>query len=162
MFWNSSSTCFRMTANNRMVLARRPLSYPQATGLKSKSPYLRMELLAVNVRNSQGCKYEILPLDRYELFSKLQVQTLVHIQYVSRNWTLLNSIRTNWERFQCMSLAPCHGVISVPIKPLAKNYSPKNFTAEQRTTGQMGSDGCSVFNHMPPPPPIILVSMTDK
>ena len=36
-----------------------------------------MGLLPVNVRNSQGCKYEILPLDRYELFSKLQVQTLV-------------------------------------------------------------------------------------
>ena len=44
-----------------------------------------MELLAVNVRNSQGCKYEIFPPDRYELFSKLQVQTLVHIWYVSRN-----------------------------------------------------------------------------
>ena len=44
-----------------------------------------MELLAVNVRNSQGYKYEILPLDRYELFSKLQVQTSVYTKYVSRN-----------------------------------------------------------------------------
>ena len=35
-------------------------------------------------------------------------------------------------------------------KSLAKNYSPKNFTAGLRTTSKMASDGCSVFNHIFP------------
>ena len=47
-----------------------------------------------------------------------------------------------------MSWAPCHGVINVPIKSLAKNYSPKNFIVAQTTTSLMGSDGCSVFSHI--------------
>ena len=50
MFWNPSLTGFRMAANNRTVPARKP----QATGLKSRSAYLRMDFLVVNVRNSQG------------------------------------------------------------------------------------------------------------
>ena len=50
MFRNPSLTGFRMVANNRTVWARKP----QATGLKGKSLYLRMELLVVNFQNSQG------------------------------------------------------------------------------------------------------------
>ena len=65
-------------------------------------------------------------------------------------WTTFNSIGTNWERFLHLSLSPYHGVINVPIKLLAKNYSPKNFTAGLRTTSKITSDGCSVFNHIFP------------
>ena len=58
MFWNPSLTGFRMAANNRTVPARgtgqKAPPHPRAIGLKSRSPYLKMELFVVNIRNSQG------------------------------------------------------------------------------------------------------------
>ena len=44
--------------------------------------------------------------------------------------------QANWEQFQRLSWSRCHGVINVPIKSLAKNYSPKNFTVGLRTTSK--------------------------
>ena len=46
----------------------------------------------------------------------------------------LNSIGNNWERFQLMSWALCHGVIYTPIKS-AKNYSPKNSLLDRPPVG---------------------------
>ena len=53
-----------MAANNQTVPARKPLPTLKQQGLKSRSPYLRMELLVVNVRNSQGMQIR-------DLFSRL-------------------------------------------------------------------------------------------
>ena len=47
----------------------------------------------------------------------------------------------------------------MPIRSLAKNYSQKNFTGGQRTTRWMGSDSCSIFNHIFPH---YIISMTDN
>ena len=40
----------------------------------------------------------------------------------------LNLVGTNWERFQRRLRSPCHGVINVRLKPLARDYSPMNLT----------------------------------
>ena len=66
-------------------------------------------------------------------FPKLR-GTMNLIVFFTSLGSLLNSIGTNWERFQRMSWAPCHGVINVSIESSAKNYSPKNFTVGQRIT----------------------------
>ena len=68
-----------------------------------------------------------------ELEGKLFIVCIVCFTYLG---PLLNSIGTNWERFQGLSWSPCHGVINVPIKSLGKNYPPKNFIVGLRTTSK--------------------------
>ena len=64
------------------------------------------------------------------------IKNLFDISKFYVTWTTYKWIGTDWERFQRLSWSPCQGIINVPIKSSAKNYSPKNFMVGLRTTSK--------------------------
>ena len=64
-------------------------------------------------------------------------------------WTTFKFSKNQLGMVSAYVMISMPGVIDVPLKSLAKNHSPKNFTVGLRTTSRMVSDG-SVFNHIFP------------